>query len=145
MPADSAEFSPLPAADEPGAPCEAVPTLDAAALERIRALDPDGRHGVLVRVLQAFETSLQRSLQALEAASAAADLDTLARLAHTLKSSAASVGALGLSQRCAEVEAALREQRAHPDHPAVDLPAATEQILSEARRALTATAAMLRS
>ena len=37
-------------------------TLDAAALARLRELDPEGRHGVLPRVLGAFEASLARML-----------------------------------------------------------------------------------
>ena len=35
-------------------------TLDAEALARLRELDPDGRHGVVERVLNAFEMSLPK-------------------------------------------------------------------------------------
>jgi hypothetical protein len=71
--------------------------LDETALARLRELDPDGRHGVLQRVLTAFETSLTRSLGQLQDPQASADAKTVAALAHTLKSSSASVGALALS------------------------------------------------
>jgi HPt (histidine-containing phosphotransfer) domain-containing protein len=90
-----------PQADEPT-------PLDAQALARLRELDPDGRHGVLTRVLQAFDTSLARMIVQLQAQSEAGDPQVVAAIAHTLKSSSASVGALALSQACAEVEARWR-------------------------------------
>lgn len=83
--------------------------LDAAALARLRELDPDGRHGVLLRVLTAFETSLARMLVQLSAQLEDGDAGVVAGVAHTLKSSAASIGALTLAQTCADVERRLRE------------------------------------
>lgn len=82
--------------------------LDETALSRLRELDPDERHGVLKRVLAAFETSLNRVLGQLQDPLAGADAKLVAGLAHTLKSSSASVGALELSAACAQVEARLR-------------------------------------
>jgi len=79
-------------------------SLDPGALDRLRELDPDGRHGVLRRVLQAFETSLARMLAQLQSELGQGRAETVAGVAHTLKSSAASVGALSLSRLCAEVE-----------------------------------------
>jgi HPt (histidine-containing phosphotransfer) domain-containing protein len=82
--------------------------LDPAALARLRELDPDGRNGVLERVLRAFEISLTRMLAQLAAERSRGDPGAVATMAHTLKSSSASVGALALAQTCAQVEQRLR-------------------------------------
>jgi HPt (histidine-containing phosphotransfer) domain-containing protein len=85
--------------------------LDAVALNRLRELDPGDRTGLLNRVLRTYTQSLDRLLTQWHAACAAADTDAMRNLAHTLKSSSASVGALGLSALCADVEARLRDGR----------------------------------
>ncbi|MBA4176792.1 MAG: hypothetical protein C0505_09555 [Leptothrix sp. (in: Bacteria)] len=112
--------------------------LDADALARLRELDPDGGHGVVARVLRAFETSLERMLGQLESARASADEAAVSGIAHTLKSSSASVGALALSRVCAEVEGRLRSGGA--GSVAGDI----EQLQVAATAALTAVKAMLR-
>lgn len=112
--------------------------LDAEALARLRELDPDGRHGVVDRVLRAFEISLARMLGELEAQRAAGDPEAVARVAHKLKSSSASVGALALAQVCAEVERRLRTDG--PGTLAGDI----ERLLQAGEAALAAVKAMLR-
>jgi len=82
--------------------------LDAAALARLRELDPEGRAGVLQRVLTVYAASLVRAQAGLEVALHTGDAAATASLAHTLKSSSASVGALALAAACAQVEARLR-------------------------------------
>ena len=84
-------------------------TLDAQALERLRELDPTGANDLLGRVLKAFDGSLKRLLQQLQEARAVDDLSAIRHVAHTLKSSAASVGALELSRLCAEIERSIRQ------------------------------------
>ncbi|MFZ2652973.1 MAG: Hpt domain-containing protein [Burkholderiaceae bacterium] len=83
-------------------------TLDAAALAGLRELDPQGRNGLIERVVKAFQESLARLLPQLLAAGSASDAKGVRHVAHTLKSSSASIGALRLSRLCAELEAALR-------------------------------------
>lgn len=85
--------------------------LDADALGRLRELDPSGKNQLLARVVTAFSKSLERLLPELSQARERqpADLDGIRRVCHTLKSSSASLGALALSRRCAELEAAARE------------------------------------
>ena len=83
--------------------------LDAESLERLRELDPQGANGLLPRVLRAFDTSLARLLGQLEEARARDDAAAMRHVAHTLKSSSASVGALELSRICADIERRLRE------------------------------------
>jgi hypothetical protein len=123
---------------DPRAPDVPPATLDAAALARLRELDPDGRHGVVLRVLAAFETSLGRMLGQLRTELDAGDPAVVAGIAHTLKSSSASVGALALSASCAEIERRLREKAAG------DLRADVQRLLAEGEVALHAVGSMLR-
>jgi len=119
-------------------PAPRAPALDAAALTRLRELDPDGRHGVVMRVLAAFETSLARMLVQLGAERRDGNTGVVVSVAHTLKSSSAAVGALALSQACADVEGRLRQGVAG------DLDADVERLLREGEAALSAVGAMLR-
>jgi HPt (histidine-containing phosphotransfer) domain-containing protein len=82
--------------------------FDEQALQRLEALDPSGQNHLLVRVMKAFEVSLQRMSTQLVTALAERDLAGMRHVVHTLKSSSASVGALRLSQLCLDVETGLR-------------------------------------
>lgn len=83
--------------------------LDAGALDRLRELDPTGRGRVVERVLQAFEGSVRRLSPQLLQAAAADDRTTVGHVAHTLKSSSASIGAMHVSRLCAALEAEIRD------------------------------------
>ena len=83
-------------------------SLDAAALGRLIELDPNGQNRLLERVLQAFQTSAARLRPQLDAARSGNDRAAIRLVAHTLKSSSASIGAIRLSQLCAQVETAIR-------------------------------------
>jgi HPt (histidine-containing phosphotransfer) domain-containing protein len=85
-----------------------VAVLDADALARLRELDPQGQSRLLERVLRAFESSASRLARQFTEARAAGDMQGVRHVVHTLKSSSASIGALALSQLCAEIEAAIR-------------------------------------
>lgn len=86
-----------------------VPTqLDAAALGRLRELDPTGANQLLPRVFKAFDASTRRLLPLLEEARRTGNHAGIRHVAHTMKSSSASIGALRLSQLSAEVEAMAR-------------------------------------
>ncbi|GAP33768.1 hypothetical protein ISF6_1023 [Piscinibacter sakaiensis] len=95
-------------APAPGGAPQVGGVLDAAALDRLRELDPQGRNRLLARVAEAFHTSAGRLLPQLRDAERAGDLNQVRHVAHTLKSSSASVGALQLSQFCAELEGQAR-------------------------------------
>ncbi len=130
------------------------PQLDAQALARLRELDPDGRQGVVMRVLAAFDTSLARMLVQLQAeqqgapqseakseqhaAQPSGHASVVMGVAHTLKSSSASVGALALAQACADVEARLR------NGDTTQLQADIVRLISEAEAALQAVGSILR-
>ncbi|NUZ06810.1 Hpt domain-containing protein [Piscinibacter koreensis] len=82
--------------------------LDVAALARLRELDPGDRNRLVERVLRAFVGSAERLLAQLRAPGAAQDPKVVRHVAHTLKSSSASIGAMRLSQVCAAVELLIR-------------------------------------
>ncbi len=85
--------------------------LDAEALARLADLDPTGQSRLLKRLLATFEKSLDRMVPQLEQARDAADARGVHLVAHTLKSSSATVGALALSRQCAVVEDLARQNR----------------------------------
>ena len=89
----------------------AIACLDAAALSGLRELDPQGRNGLIGRVVKGFQDSLARLVPQLRSAMQANDNDAIRYVSHTLKSSSASIGALRLSSLCAELEAAVRAGR----------------------------------
>ncbi|MEP6874322.1 MAG: response regulator [Burkholderiales bacterium] len=82
--------------------------LDPDALARLAELDPKGESQLLARVLRAFQTSVGRLRPQAEAARLGGDLAGLRLVAHTLKSSSASIGAIHLSQLCAQIETTIR-------------------------------------
>jgi histidine phosphotransfer protein HptB len=108
--------------------------LDATALARLRELDPGGKAGLLNRVLLTYTQSLDRMLAQWRAARSVGDVgdaSVMRHIAHTLKSSSASVGALNLSTLCADVEARLRDGRLEGIETALDLlTAEAERILA---------------
>ena len=85
--------------------------LDSGALARLAELDPKGQGGLVARVLATYTQSLVKLLDQLAAARTAGDTNALRHVAHTLKSSSASVGALQLSSLCADIERKVREQQ----------------------------------
>ena len=93
---------------------------------------------MVLRVLTAFETSLARMITQLQNDSGFEQPAAVAGVAHMLKSSAASVGALELSMACAEIELKLRRGDAST------LQADTSRLIAEGESALLAVAAILR-
>ena len=100
--------------------------LDAHALASLAQLDPTGANQLLPRVLSAYRSSLARLMGQLVAARSPFQPDTVKLVTHTLKSSSASVGALGLSSLCGQAEQALRDARLD------DLPAILDTLEIEA-------------
>ncbi|MEL6187017.1 MAG: Hpt domain-containing protein [Myxococcota bacterium] len=85
--------------------------LDPAALDQLRALQRPGRPNLVERVLGLFRTDGPQRLASLRSASAEQDWERLRREAHTLKSSAANIGAQRLREACGQVEADAKEGR----------------------------------
>jgi hypothetical protein len=112
--------------------------LNTEAIRRLRELDPTGESHLLTRVFQAFETSLNRLLPQLEQARNTTDAAGVRLVAHTLKSSSATIGALQLSKVCAEVEAMAQESRLDAAAPGIEHILSEAQAVREALRKLTA-------
>ena len=112
--------------------------LNAEAICRLRELDPTGESHLLTRVFQAFEISLNRLLPQLEQARNTADAAGVRLVAHTLKSSSATIGAVQLSKVCAEVEAMAQESRLDAATSGIELILSEAQAVREALRKLTA-------
>jgi HPt (histidine-containing phosphotransfer) domain-containing protein len=124
--------------DGPTDPAE-PPALNLMVLARLHELDPDGRNGVVRRVLTAYAESLQQMQSQLQSPSVSGDVQAVTRIAHTLKSSSASVGALALAAACAELEKSMRSGT--PD----EIAGGIMRLLNEAKAALSAVEAMLRA
>ena len=124
---------PLTPTDLPAAAAVEAPSagLDAAALARLATLDPTGQGRLLERVLTAFRVSADRLVPQLDAAQLSDDRPAIRLVAHTFKSSSASIGALALSRCCAQVETAIREVA-----PGDDLPASLNADLAALRQEL---------
>ena len=105
-----------PDTDSGAAPSPPAAMLDPLALQRLRDLDPTGASKLMERVVQAFSSSVARFVPQLYAAQAAADAAGIRHVAHTLKSSSSSVGAIKLSQMCADMEAMVRQGQTEGMH-----------------------------
>ena len=112
--------------------------LDAAALARLAELDPQGSAGLVPRVLATYANALERSRQELLLLRQPMQHEPLRHLAHTLKSSSASVGALALSALCAQVEHNVRSQ------PSGDIGQLLDAMQAEMQRVAGAVQTMLR-
>ncbi|MFG6461864.1 Hpt domain-containing protein [Roseateles sp. DXS20W] len=113
--------------------------LDPEAIRRLRELDPSGGNKLLERVVAAFGSSLERLLPDLARAREGDTLDLVAirHVSHTLKSSSASLGAMALSARCADIETLAREGRSEGMQEQLDA------MLQDIQRVRAALAALL--
>lgn len=94
--------------DDPTPEAGHTVVLNAASLDALRALDPAGGNGFVHRVLGTYLRSLDKHLDTIQAARGSADLVALRTVAHTLKSSSASIGAIEFSALSAQLEIQLR-------------------------------------
>ncbi|MFM2053550.1 MAG: hypothetical protein RL456_1587 [Pseudomonadota bacterium] len=97
--------------DEDGPPAPEPPPeplFDPQALRRLHDLDPDGRNGLVRRVMQAFDASLARLLPMLEPGPMGVDMQAVRHVVHTLRSSSVSLGAVRLAQLCTDGDLEIR-------------------------------------
>jgi CheY-like chemotaxis protein/HPt (histidine-containing phosphotransfer) domain-containing protein len=87
---------------------QATPLIDRKALEELRAYNTDGQDMVPILVGMFLEEA-PRQVSDLKDAFAAADAARVRHIAHSLKSSAATLGATKLAQTFAELEKRARE------------------------------------
>ncbi len=90
-------------------PSPVSPVLDATAIARLRELDPNGQARLIERVIEAYLGSADRLIAQLNKAQLARDGAGIRMVAHTLKSSSASVGATALAKACSTAEALARD------------------------------------
>lgn len=112
---------PTPGPAGPAGPALAPAVLEPQALASLQALDPSGAGRLLERIVEAYRGSVDRLVPQLRDAMQRQDLAGVRHVAHTLKSSSASLGAVELSATCAAVEAMAREQRLEGLAPRVDV------------------------
>lgn len=82
--------------------------FDQPTLKRLIELDPSGKNHLLDRVIHMFSASLDKYLMQIEAAWRDQDIKVISEVAHTLKSSAANVGALQVATSCQNLEQAIK-------------------------------------
>ncbi|QXE90105.1 response regulator [Geomonas subterranea] len=101
---------PPPSAEEqvgPGQDAVAVAgddRIDPAVLDEIRALQLPGKPDLLVKVVGSFMKSSPLLLASMREGLSGGDPQGVRQAAHTLKSSSASLGCLGLSETCRQLE-----------------------------------------
>ena len=94
-------------AREPAAAAEREAVFDPAALAAL-SVQHSGGEAIVAQVVELFLVEGRRQIDTLREAWRRRDLDTAARAAHTLKASAATLGAMRLSARCNNIETAMR-------------------------------------
>jgi two-component system, sensor histidine kinase and response regulator len=100
--------------DEPAAAAAAARTIDMAAIEKIRAISGSRGASLLSRVVTQFAETSPPFVATMREKCAAGDPEAVWRAAHSLRSSAAAVGALRVAQCCAEIEALARDDHFLP-------------------------------
>ncbi|MCA9755238.1 MAG: response regulator [Candidatus Eisenbacteria bacterium] len=87
-----------------------TPTLEIGALDNLRKLENLGRRGAVSRFLKSFLRNTPPSLERMRAALTGRDFEGLEREAHSLKSTAALVGAVRMGALALDLEHAARRQ-----------------------------------
>ncbi len=80
-------------------------------LTMLSSLDADGSNHLLKNVLSVFQSSAPQTMSQINQAMLSKDADALRRAAHTLKSSAANVGAEQLAHLCKQIESYASEKQ----------------------------------
>ena len=88
--------------------------IDHDAINRIRAIQGKDNGSLFERVVAQFANTAPSLVATLRLQHDAGDVEAMWRTAHSLKSSAATLGAARLSRRCAEIEAIARGSGAGP-------------------------------
>ena len=107
--------------------------LDVSVLHRLRALQAEGEPDLVADVTGVFLDDVPGRLRSIREAVAMGDHASAERLAHSLKSSAAMLGARALSRVAAEVESRCRAEQDKPGDPLID---ELDRAFAEARDAL---------
>lgn len=87
----------------------AVVNIDIEAIEAITSLQQPGSPDLFGKIVSMFELNTPGLIESIETGFAAGDAEAIRAAAHSLKSSAAYVGASELSALCKTLETAARE------------------------------------
>ncbi|MEQ8264093.1 response regulator [Pseudohaliea sp.] len=102
--ADENESTELIAAVLPAPVDEELPVFDASALDSMRALRPEEGDTLVARFVSLFRTETDRLLGEIDRACVAGDREAVRLSAHSIKSSAQTLGALRLSAAARDAE-----------------------------------------
>jgi len=83
-------------------------TLDHSAIEAVRQLDPDGNDRLLSRLIALYRDDSSQLLADIDNAMKTGDAESVARAAHTLKSSSANLGATNVAAIARQIEHSAR-------------------------------------
>lgn len=84
------------------------PTLDSQTLRSLRELGGETPDLLIAELFALFRSTLDSQVQALRQSVAVVSTEVVAAAAHTIKGSAASIGALEVASICARMETAAR-------------------------------------
>jgi len=85
-----------------------ISPIDKRVLDGIRELEGAGNRGFFERVVKLYLSGAPGLVEGVLAGAEKGDMDSLLRAVHTLKSSSANVGAIGLSDLCRKIEGKAR-------------------------------------
>jgi CheY-like chemotaxis protein/HPt (histidine-containing phosphotransfer) domain-containing protein len=85
-------------------PATALPVLVPGPLEALRNLERPGEEGFLASLLEIFSRDTPLRIEEMERSATSADAETFRRAAHSLKSSASSLGGARVEALCARME-----------------------------------------
>ena len=91
--------------------------IDLKAIDRIRALQRNGKPDILQKIITLFYSDTSKLLESMQQAAAQGDAKTLIAAAHRLKSSSANLGAVKLAAYCLQMETLGHENHADQAHP----------------------------
>ncbi len=97
-----------------------VPAVDWTRLDELRRMEAEGLPGLATRLVRTYLENSRRLLVELQAAMDAGDAEGVRRAAHSVKSTAANIGANVLSQIGRALEIAAQEPQWHADQEDVN-------------------------
>lgn len=114
---------------------ESAGSLDMRVIQDLRELGGEDDPGLILELIGIFLEDAPQRMDEISRGLATGDLKLLERAAHTLKSSSANIGALGLSKICKQIEEIARTQNLAGVKPLID---ASTRTLTDVERALRA-------
>ena len=131
LPVVAKREEPVTVPDATATPTQEFQALDRKVFAQLAELDPGGESGLIRQILQAYQESTTTLVGQLSRAMAESDAETLRKVAHSLKSSSANVGAVRLSALLAELESRGRQNQLE------EAPPICEQAITEYNRVMT--------